>query len=167
LNVEIHVTNYVFEKIFGGLQVKILLQRVDKASVSVDKKIVGKIGFGIVLFVGIHRDDDIKILKYCAEKCVNLRLFSDENGEMNASVLQVGGQVLAVSQFTLYGDCRRGRRPSFDQAARADLAEPLYGHFLNILESMGARVESGVFGADMKVEIHNNGPVTLCVEHLN
>ncbi|MEE3232709.1 MAG: D-aminoacyl-tRNA deacylase [Candidatus Latescibacterota bacterium] len=146
---------------------KILLQRVDKASVYVDEKVVGQIGFGMVLFVGIHRDDDIEILKYCAEKCINLRLFSDENGEMNASVLQVGGQVLAVSQFTLYGDCRRGRRPSFDQAARADVAKPLYSRFLNILEFMGARVESGVFGADMKVEIHNNGPVTLCVEHSN
>ena len=167
MNVEIPVTNYVVEDIFGGFSMKILLQRVDKASVSVDEKIVGKIGFGIVLFIGIHRDDDIKTLNYCAEKCINLRLFSDENGEMNASVLQVGGQILAVSQFTLYGDCRKGRRPSFDQAARADLAEPLYRRFLNILESMGARVESGVFGADMKVEIHNDGPVTLFVEHLN
>ena len=146
---------------------KILLQRVDTASVSVDDNVVGKIGCGVVLFVGIHRDDDDKVLNLCAEKCVNLRLFSDESGKMNSSVLQVGGQILAVSQFTLYGDCTRGRKPSFERAAKGEVAEPLYNSFLRILRSKGARVESGVFGAEMKVEIHNNGPVTLCIEYSN
>ncbi len=146
---------------------KILLQRVDKASVFVDESVVSQIGLGIVLFVGIHRDDNNEILKYCAEKCINLRLFPDEKGEMNASVLQISGQVLAVSQFTLYGDCRRGRRPRFDEAAKRHLAEPLYNRFLDVLESEGVKPESGVFGADMRVEIHNNGPVTLLIEYSN
>jgi len=135
--------------------------------VSVGEQVVSQIGLGVVLFVGIHRDDDNEILKYCAEKCINLRLFSDEKGEMNASVLQIGGQVLAVSQFTLYGDCRRGRRPSFDEAARGDIAKLHYINFLNILEFKGVNLESGVFGADMRVEIHNNGPVTFLVERSN
>ena len=86
---------------------------------------------------------------------------------MNSSVLQVGGQILAVSQFTLYGDCTKGRKPSFERAAKGEIAEPLYNSFLRILRSKGARVESGVFGAEMKVEIHNNGPVTLCIEYSN
>ena len=146
---------------------KILLQRVDKASVFVDERVVSQIGLGIVLFVGIHRDDNNEVLKYCAEKCINLRLFPDEKGAMNASVLQVSGQVLAVSQFTLYGDCRKGRRPSFDAAAKGHLAKPLYNRFLNVLESKGVKLESGIFGADMRVEIHNNGPVTLLIESSN
>ncbi len=146
---------------------KILLQRVDTASVFVDDNVVGKIGYGVVLFVGIHRDDDDRVLNFCAEKCVNLRLFADESGKMNASVLQVGGQILAVSQFTLYGDCRKGRKPSFERAAKGEIAEPLYNSFLKTLRSKGAIVESGVFGAEMKVEIHNNGPVTLCIEYSN
>ncbi|MCC7262560.1 MAG: D-tyrosyl-tRNA(Tyr) deacylase [Candidatus Latescibacteria bacterium] len=143
---------------------RILVQRVSRAQVLVEGQVRGAIGAGLVLLVGIRHDDGVEAVRFCAEKCAHLRVFPDEEGKLNRSVLEAGGAVLAISQFTLYGDCRRGRRPSFTEAAAPALAEPLYEMFLRELEKQGLRVERGVFGAHMNVEIHNEGPVTLLVE---
>lgn len=143
---------------------RVLLQRVSRARVLVDGQIKGEIGSGLVLLAGFHPDDDEKALRFCAEKCVNLRIFSDSAGKMNRSLLEVGGDLLAISQFTLYGDCRKGRRPGFSSAAPPERAEPLYERFIQLLEELGPKVARGVFGAHMEVEIHNDGPVTLMVE---
>ena len=144
---------------------RVLVQRVSQARVLVDSQIRGEIGHGLVLLVGIHCSDDENALRFCAQKCAHLRIFADEAGKMNRSVLETGGRVLAVSQFTLYGDCRKGRRPSFVEAAPPDLAEPLYARFVQILEELGLEVARGVFGAHMVVELNNDGPVTLMVEN--
>ena len=143
---------------------RILVQRVSRAQVTVGGAVVGQVGAGLALLVGVHQDDGEKEAAFCADKCANLRIFADEEGKMNRSVLDAGGQVLAVSQFTLYGDCRKGRRPSFVAAARPETADPLYRYFVERLRALGLRVECGVFGAEMQVEIHNDGPVTLLVE---
>jgi D-tyrosyl-tRNA(Tyr) deacylase len=143
---------------------RILLQRVSRARVLVDDVVVGQIGPGLVLLVGIHHSDSEDPLRYCAEKCAHLRIFADEAGKMNLSVLDVGGQIMAISQFTLYGDSRKGRRPSFDQAAPPAVAEPLYERFIQLLEAIGLEVARGVFGAHMVVDLDNDGPVTLIVE---
>ena len=144
---------------------RVLVQRVSQARVLVDSQIRGEIGHGLVLLVGIHRSDDENALRFCAQKCAHLRIFADEADKMNRSVLETGGSVLAVSQFTLYGDCRRGRRPSFVEAAPPDQAEPLYARFVQVLEELGLEVARGVFGAHMVVELNNDGPVTLMVEN--
>jgi len=138
---------------------RILLQRVSRARVLVDDVVVGQIGPGLVLLVGIHHSDSEDPLRYCAEKCAHLRIFADEAGKMNLSVLDVGGQIMAISQFTLYGDSRKGRRPSFDQAAPPAVAEPLYERFIQLLEAIGLEVARGVFGAHMVVDLDNDGPV--------
>jgi len=143
---------------------RILLQRVSRARVFVDDVVVGQIGPGLVLLVGIHHSDSEDPLRYCAEKCAHLRIFADEAGKMNRSVLDVGGQIMAISQFTLYGDSRKGRRPSFDQAAPPAVSEPLYERFIRLLEATGLEVARGVFGAHMVVDLDNDGPVTLIVE---
>ena len=143
---------------------RIVVQRVKSGSVCVASETVGQIERGLVLLVGIHRDDNEDAVRFCAEKCVHLRIFSDETGKMNESLIDVDGAALIISQFTLYGDCRKGRRPSFDAAARPEVANVLYTRFIERISDMGVRVESGVFGADMQVEIHNDGPVTLVVE---
>ena len=143
---------------------RILVQRVSSARVSVAEETVGAIDRGLVLLVGIHAEDDDEAARFCADKCANLRIFPDGQGRMNRSLLETGGAVLAISQFTLYGDCRRGRRPSFVEAARPELAEPLYERFVELLEGFGVTVARGVFGAFMAVEIHNDGPVTVIVE---
>lgn len=143
---------------------RILIQRVSRAQVAVAGQICGAIGVGVVALVGIHRDDGPKQVAYCADKCAGLRIFPDEAGRMNLDVGQAGGGVLAVSQFTLYGDCRRGRRPGFDAAAAAQVARPLYEAFVLALEQRGLSVAKGIFGADMAVELCNWGPVTLMVE---
>ena len=143
---------------------RIVVQRVKSGSVCVAGETVGQIERGLVLLVGIHRDDDEDAVRFCAEKCVSLRIFSDETGKMNQSLIDVDGAALIISQFTLYGDCRKGRRPSFDAAAHPEVANALYTHFIERISEMGVRVECGVFGADMQVEIHNDGPVTLVVE---
>ncbi|MFT5090935.1 MAG: D-tyrosyl-tRNA(Tyr) deacylase [Candidatus Latescibacterota bacterium] len=143
---------------------RVLVQRVSRSSVAVDRRVVGQIEEGLLLLIGIHRDDDEKALHFCAEKCVHLRIFADDEGKMNRSLLDVGGAALAISQFTLYGDCRKGRRPGFEQAARPEQAAKLYTRFVELLTEQGVAVECGVFGADMQVEIHNDGPVTLMVE---
>tara|TARA_Y100000588_G_C13886333_1_gene766729 strand:- start:23 stop:463 length:441 start_codon:yes stop_codon:yes gene_type:complete len=144
---------------------RVLIQRVTRARVLVKNQLRGEIAHGLVLLIGIHPDDDENALRFCAEKCAHLRIFADEAGKMNRSVLDVGGSVLAVSQFTLYGDCRRGRRPSFDKAAPPEQAAILCERFVDLLQEQGLEVAQGVFGAHMMVEINNDGPVTLVVEN--
>ena len=143
---------------------RVLVQRVSRARVSVGGEEVGAIGAGLALLVGVHTDDGDEEVRFCAEKCAHLRILADGEGRMNRSVLEEAGQVLAVSQFTLYGDCRRGRRPSFTAAAPPERAEILYDAFCRHLEGLGLTVARGVFGAHMQVEIDNDGPVTLMVE---
>ncbi len=141
-----------------------LLQRVSQARVTVDGEVVGEIGPGLCALVGVTHDDDEAMAEKLADKIWNLRIFEDGEGKMNLSVAEVGGEVLVVSQFTLYGDARKGRRPSFVDAARPDHAEPLIERVCDQLRAHGASVATGRFRTDMAVEIHNDGPVTLMVE---
>ncbi|XZE22474.1 D-aminoacyl-tRNA deacylase [Pirellulaceae bacterium SH449] len=141
-----------------------LLQRVSEASVSVNGEIVGEIAHGWLVLLGVSKQDSMDSVRWMADKCVGLRAFEDANGKMNLSVKDVGGAMLVVSQFTLYGDCIRGRRPSFDSAAPPEQAEPLYNSFCDVLESHGLPVARGRFRADMKVRLLNDGPVTLMLE---
>ena len=143
---------------------RIVVQRVTKASVSVDGKVVGHIGPGLVVLLGVARDDGEKQARFLASKVANLRIFADEQSKFNLSALQVGAEALVVSQFTLYGDARKGRRPSFSKAAPPEIAEPLVEAFVAFLEEEGLHVETGIFGAMMLVEIHNDGPVTIILE---
>ncbi len=141
-----------------------LVQRVTKGSVAVDGKVVGAIEQGLVILLGIRTGDTEADACYLAEKCVNLRVFADADSKFNRSLLDVGGGALVISQFTLYGDTRKGRRPGFEEAARPEIAEPLYKCFVQELRRFPIRVAEGVFGAMMLVEIHNDGPVTLMLE---
>ena len=141
-----------------------LVQRVSSASVEVDGKIVGEIGPGLLVLLGVSVDDLSAACPQLAEKCLNLRIFDDENGKMNLSVMDVRGGILVVSQFTLYGDCSRGRRPDYTAAARPETAEKLYEQFICEIRKSGLATGSGVFGATMKVSLCNDGPVTLLVE---
>lgn len=144
---------------------RVLLQRVTHGAVRVDGKTVGQIDKGLVALVGVTHDDTPAEAEKLAGKTAHLRIFEDAEGKMNLSVLDVGGGVLTVSQFTLYADCRRGRRPSFINAAPPDVAEPLIDHYAAALRRAGVqRVESGMFGAHMQVEIHNDGPVTILLD---
>lgn len=144
---------------------RVVLQRVSRARVSVAGRVTGEIGRGHLLLVGFTPGDDEEALAWMAEKILALRVFSDDAGKMNLSLNDVGGQVMVVSQFTLYGDTRKGRRPSFVHAAPPDLAIPLYERFLEVLrERAPGRVASGEFGALMDVELVNDGPVTLVLE---
>ncbi|MCM0648794.1 D-aminoacyl-tRNA deacylase [Clostridium swellfunianum] len=141
-----------------------VVQRVISSSVTVDNEVVGKIGKGINVLLGISKEDTIEDVKYLSEKIVNLRIFEDEVGKLNKSLLEVGGELLVVSQFTLYGDCRKGRRPNFMEALSGDEAEQLYETFVSECKQILYKVETGIFGADMKVSIENDGPVTLMLE---
>ena len=142
-----------------------VIQRVARASVVVEGKVVGEIGRGLVILLGAGQGDDESDLGYIASKSVNLRIFPDDAGKMNRSVLDVGGGVLAISQFTLYGDARKGRRPSFITAMEPKAADALYQKFLTALGEAGvARVEAGIFAADMKLELLNDGPVTILLD---
>lgn len=143
---------------------RIVLQRVSRASVSIAGRTAGAIERGFCLLVGFHADDVPEQVDWLAAKVAGLRLFADAEGKMNLGLDDVGGAVLVISQFTLYGDTEKGRRPSFISAARPETAVPLYERFLASLRDQGLRVESGEFGADMLVEIHNDGPVTLILE---
>jgi D-aminoacyl-tRNA deacylase len=143
---------------------RVILQRVAKASVSIDGHVVGEIGKGFCLLVGFTHGDTVLQVDWMAEKVASLRLFSDAEGKMNLGLDDVGGAVLVISQFTLYGDSSKGRRPSFIDAARPETAIPLYQRFLGALRDRGLTVAAGEFGADMKVEIHNDGPVTLILD---
>jgi len=143
---------------------KALVQRVSSASVSVDNKIVSQIGPGLVIFLGIARDDTEEDASYLANKVVNLRVFASETGELDLSALEIGGGILIVSQFTLLADLRKGRRPSFTEAAPPDRAKELYEFFISQVRCTGLEVAIGVFQEHMLVEIHNDGPVTLLLE---
>ncbi|MBM3264167.1 MAG: D-tyrosyl-tRNA(Tyr) deacylase [candidate division Zixibacteria bacterium] len=143
---------------------RVVLQRVTEASVRVNGEIVGAIGPGLALLIGVARTDTNTDVAFVIDKCVNLRIFADENGKMNRSLLDTGGAVLAISQFTLYGDTRKGRRPGFDLAAPSDTAEQLYDQAVERLKSHGLTVATGRFGTDMKVSLVNDGPVTFIVE---
>ncbi len=143
---------------------KVLLQRVSSASVTVDGEIVGKIGNGLMLLVGIAQEDSESDLHRMADKCLNLRVFEDEADKMNCSLLDVNGEVLAISQFTLLGNTKKGRRPSFINAATPEKGEKYYNLFIEKLKSFSINVESGIFGAMMDVQLLNRGPVTLMIE---
>ena len=141
-----------------------ILQRVQQASVDVEGARVGEIGAGLLVLLGVTKTDTSNEVSYMVEKILNLRIFSDEAGKMNRSVLDTGGSLLVVSQFTLYGDTRKGRRPSFDQAAPAEQARAFYEEFVATARLSGIRVETGIFQAHMQVALINDGPVTLIVE---
>ncbi|OMF31740.1 D-tyrosyl-tRNA(Tyr) deacylase [Paenibacillus sp. FSL H8-0548] len=143
---------------------KVVVQRSKQAKVVIDGDVVGAIEFGLVLLVGITHEDSEADIKWMADKVANLRIFEDESGKMNHSVTDIGGQLLSVSQFTLYGDCRKGRRPNFMNAAKPEQAEQLYHQFNETLRSLGLAVETGRFGAMMDVELVNSGPVTIILE---
>ncbi|MGK7911875.1 MAG: D-aminoacyl-tRNA deacylase [Synechococcus sp.] len=145
---------------------KVIVQRVLSSSVTVDDQIIGHIKRGLNLLIGIADSDTSAEIDWMANKLLNLRVFTADNSNSNfqSSVLDIGGSILAISQFTLYGDCRKGRRPSFTGSAGPELAEPLYEEFVSKLRESGLHVETGRFGADMKVDILNDGPVTLIVE---
>jgi D-aminoacyl-tRNA deacylase len=143
---------------------RVVLQRVSKASVTIGGRVAGAIGQGFCLLVGFTHGDTGEQVDWMAEKVVGLRLFSDAEGKMNLGLSEVQGALLVISQFTLYGDTAKGRRPSFIEAARPETAIPLYERFLAALRERGLEVASGEFGADMQVEIHNDGPVTLILE---
>lgn len=143
---------------------KLVVQRVKKAEVKVDGNIIGKIDKGFLVLIGIKVGDTKEQADYLVKKLCNLRVFSDENDKMNLSIKEVKGKLLIVSQFTLYGDCSQGNRPSFIEAARPEEANPLYEYFCNQCELNNIEVQKGIFGADMKVELINDGPVTIIIE---
>src|SRR3954469_2862089 len=141
-----------------------VLQRVSRASVTIDGEVVGSIGRGLLILLGVTHTDTPGDATWLAEKCVGLRIFNDADGKMNLGLTDVGGSVLVVSQFTLYGDAQKGRRPSFVAAARPEQAVPLYEAFVNGIRALGVPVETGRFGATMQVELVNDGPVTLILD---
>ena len=142
-----------------------LIQRVSKAAVSVDNQIIGQIEKGLLILLGITHNDNEQALQFVADKCVNLRIFEDAEGKMNRSLMDINGHALVVSQFTLYGDTRKGRRPGFSQAASPDQANALYEQFVSYFKNLGIHTQTGQFAAHMHVEIHNDGPVTLMIEN--
>ncbi|NFF69648.1 D-tyrosyl-tRNA(Tyr) deacylase [Clostridium botulinum] len=141
-----------------------IVQRVKESSVSVDGKVIGKIGIGFNVLLGISKEDTIEDVKYIKKKIINLRVFEDENGKMNKSLKDVNGELLIVSRFTLYGDCRKGNRPNFMQALGGEEAKKLYLEFINMCKEELDKVETGEFGAHMLVDIKNYGPVTLIID---
>lgn len=143
---------------------RIVIQRVDWASVEVDAKVVGKIDIGLLIFLGVHHDDTEAEADFLVDKSLNLRIFSDDEGKMNKSLLDVGGNALIISQFTLYGDCKKGRRPSYTEAARPEKGEALYEYFVSQTRKILPNVQTGIFGAHMDIQLHNDGPVTMLLE---
>lgn len=143
---------------------KVVLQRVKSGRVSVDDRLVAEIGLGLVILLGVGPEDGEGEARYLTEKIANMRIFEDDQGKMNLSLLDVGGQALVVSQFTLYADTRKGRRPSFVNAALPDIASPLVDRFVEMLNARGVPAQKGEFGAHMLVEIANDGPVTIILE---
>lgn len=144
---------------------KVVIQRVIKSSVSINNKEVAKIGNGFLILLGISKDDNFEKADYIIKKIYNLRVFSDENDKMNLSIQDINGELLIVSQFTLYADCKKGNRPSFINAAPPEDAEKIYEYFVNECKKNNLKVETGEFGADMKVELINDGPVTIILEN--
>ena len=144
---------------------KVVVQRCTNAQVEVDNNIVGKIDKGLMLLVGFTDTDDSNIIDYMVDKVINLRIFDDDNGIMNKSLLDTNGSILSVSQFTLYGDCKKsGNRPSFSDSAKPDIAIPLYEYFVDECKKQIPVVQTGIFGADMKVSLLNDGPVTIILD---
>jgi D-tyrosyl-tRNA(Tyr) deacylase len=141
-----------------------VIQRVSRASVRVDNIVQGDISQGILVLLGIRADDTKTDLQWLAEKIVHLRIFEDQQGKMNRSLADIGGEMLIISQFTLYGDCRKGRRPGFSSAAAPEIAEPLYHQFIEEVKNRQVRVATGIFQATMEVELVNDGPVTLMLD---
>lgn len=141
-----------------------VVQRVSKGSVEVEGSIVGAIDKGLMVLLGVSEKDSMEDVKYMADKILNLRVFDDEEGKMNYSLLDVKGELLLVSQFTLYGDCRKGRRPNYMAAAKPEIADQLYNEVVKLCRDQGVKTETGVFQADMKVNIINDGPVTLIID---
>ena len=141
-----------------------VVQRVKSASVTVNGELVSEIGAGVLIFLGVAHDDTATELEYIANKVANLRIFEDEDGKMNRSLLETGGAALVVSQFTLYGDCRKGRRPSFINAARPEVANTLYEQFITLLKQQGIPTQGGTFQAMMDVQLINDGPVTILLD---
>jgi D-tyrosyl-tRNA(Tyr) deacylase len=141
-----------------------VVQRVSRASVSVDRSLTGAIEIGLLVLLGVGQQDQTADADYLVEKVTGLRIFEDNDEKMNRSVIEVGGAILAVSQFTLYGDVRRGKRPSFDAAARPERARELYEYFVQRIRALGVRCETGVFQAMMQVELVNSGPVTILID---
>jgi D-aminoacyl-tRNA deacylase len=151
-------------KCFFGVPMRSVVQRVSRAQVTINEKLVGVIGPGVAVLLGIHSDDGEKEVRWMADKIINLRIFEDEKGLMNRSLLEVCGEMLIVSQFTLYGDCRKGRRPGYSSAARPETAEPLYEYFIQTVRQRGITAATGRFQAMMHVELVNDGPVTLLLD---
>ena len=146
---------------------RIVLQRVAHASVTVDEKVIGKIQRGFLLLVGVTHDDVIEDMEYLVRKIVQMRIFEDEEGKLNRSIQDIGGEILSVSQFTLYAETKKGNRPSFSKAAPGDVAIEMFEQFNGLLRDTGIPVETGQFGADMKVELLNDGPVTILLDSKN
>lgn len=143
---------------------KVVLQRVAHASVTVDEKVIGKIQRGFLLLVGVTHDDAMEDMEYLVRKIVQMRIFEDEEGKLNRSIQDIGGEILSVSQFTLYAETKKGNRPSFSKAAPGDVAIEMFEQFNGLLRDTGIPVETGQFGADMKVELLNDGPVTIMLD---
>ena len=141
-----------------------VIQRVKSASVTVEGEVVSEIRVGLLVFLGVAQEDTPADVEYMASKIANLRIFEDDEGRMNLSILDIGGEALVVSQFTLYGDCRKGRRPSFIHAARPEKADPLYQAFMDEISRLGVPVKAGIFQAMMDVELINDGPVTMMLD---
>lgn len=141
-----------------------LIQRVKRASVTINSEVTGKINNGLLIFLGVGEDDTEKQVQYLVEKCTGLRIFTDEQDKMNLSVKDINGEILIVSQFTLFGDCKKGKRPSFVRAARPGTAIPLYESFIAHCKNTGLNVQTGEFGADMQIELINDGPVTIWLD---
>ena len=141
-----------------------VVQRVTSSKVVVDGKITGEISKGLNVLIGISSDDTEEDLKYIRDKVINLRIFEDENSKMNKSLMDINGELLLISQFTLYGVCRKGRRPNFMSALGGEEAEKLYDKFVTMVKECGIKLETGIFGADMKVDIQNDGPVTILLD---
>ena len=146
---------------------RLVVQRVGKAEVVVNQECVGKIGRGLLVLLGIHQDDTLDVTTRYVNKLVNLRIFEDDEGKMNRSVKDVNGEVLVVSQFTLYGNCTKGRRPSFIEAAQSEFAIPIYEKFTQEVKEIMGTVHTGIFAASMEVSLINDGPVTVIIENLN
>lgn len=141
-----------------------VVQRVKKARVRVEGKIVGEIANGILVYLGVEKDDNESDITYLSDKILNLRIFEDDDGKMNRSLMDIAGEILIVSQFTLYGDCRKGRRPSFSQAGAQDMANSFYQKFIDTIKKTGTPTQAGTFQAHMEVESLNDGPVTLLLD---
>ena len=143
---------------------RLVIQRVSKASVEIEGKVNGKIDEGFMVLIGITNDDNKEVVEKMADKLINLRIFEDENEKLNLSLMDVKGEILSISQFTLYANCKKGRRPSFLDAAKPDLSKPLYEYFNEYLEKKGVPVETGIFGAMMNVSLINEGPTTIILD---